>query len=188
MKKTAEKGQAYMEFVVCIVPIIFIFSGLILVAVLGRANVQNTISARSAVDLGINQGNASPKNIVSWDYGKDGIPFSSDDVPVTGENTYYVADQLDTEKNTVSNTFRETLNLRDVYSAGHVNRLPGQNSFTNAADLVGAEVSAGDVLSRKKMNFFARMFHIHLNSFGTNIKDSVFMPRMKDERYNVTID
>ena len=90
MKKTAEKGQAYMEFVVCIVPIIFIFSGLILVAVLGRANVQNTISARSAVDLGVNQGNASPKNIVSWDYGKDGIPFWNDDIQQTSVRRFHI--------------------------------------------------------------------------------------------------
>lgn len=188
MKRTAEKGQAYMEFVVCIIPLIFVFSGLILVAVLGRANVQNTINARSASDLGKSQGNAQPKNIVVWDYGKDSIPFTADDVPVTGENTYYVSDQMDTEKNTVSGKFSASFNLQDAFNAGYVGNMPGQNTFTHAADLVGTEVSAGDVLSKKKLTFFSRMFQIYLNSFHTNVKDTVFMPNTKDAKYNVTVD
>ena len=54
MRRSRVKGQVLMEFVICLIPIIFVFSGLILVAVLGRANVQNTIQTRSAVDLGKN--------------------------------------------------------------------------------------------------------------------------------------
>ena len=115
MRRSSEKGQALTEFVVCIIPIIFVFSGLILVAVLGRANVQNTIQARSAVDLGEEPGKAKVQEILTWDYGKDRVPFTSDDKPSGGARTYYSAEDFDTEKYTVSNTFDRSLNLQQLY-------------------------------------------------------------------------
>lgn len=185
MRRSAEKGQVLMEFVVCIIPIIFVFSGLILVAVLGRANVQNTIQTRSAVDLGKSPGKAKTQEILTWDYGKDTIPFTSDDKPNSGARSYYSADDMDTEKHTVSDTFERALNLRDVYNAGFTLQMPGQTSFTQAADLVGAEVAVDDVLSAKQMQFFSRLFQIYLNSFHLDIKDQAFMPKTKDTRYEV---
>ena len=94
-----------MEFVVCLIPIIFVFSGLILVAVLGRANVQNTIQARSAVDLGKNHGSARAEDILNWNYGKDQVPFTGDDKPNTGAVSYYSSEDMTTEKYTVTDTF-----------------------------------------------------------------------------------
>ena len=188
MRRSTEKGQVLMEFVVCLIPIIFVFSGLILVAVLGRANVQNTIQTRSAVDLGKSPGKAKAEDILSWDYGKDLVPFTSDDKPNSGARTYYSSEDMDTEKYTVAETFDKTFNLRDAYNAGYTLQMPGQSSFTIAADLVGAEVSVGDVLSTKQMNFFSRMFQIYLKSFHLDIKDTAFMPKTKDPRYEVKVD
>jgi len=183
MRRSKEKGQVLMEFVVCLIPIIFVFSGLILVAVLGRANVQNTIQTRSAVDLGKNTGSAKAEDILTWDYGKDTIPFSSDDKPKNGAQTYYSADDMNTEKYTVADTFTNTLNLKDVYNADHVKQMPGQSSFLIAADLVGAELTVDDILSAKQLTFFSRMYHIYMKSFHVDIKDQSFMPKTKDERY-----
>lgn len=188
MKRSAEKGQAFTEFVVCLIPFIFIFSGLILVAILGRANVQNTIQARSSVDLGKNFGNAKTEQILSWDYGKDQVPFTTDDKAITGAKTYYSSEDFDTEKYTVSDTFVNTFNLKDAYESEYVLQMPGTVNFTIAADLVGAEVSVDDILSRKQMHFFSRMFQIYLNSFHMDIRDKAFMPKTKDSRYEVTKD
>ena len=98
MRRSREKGQVLMEFVICLIPIIFVFSGLILVAVLGRANVQNTIQARSAVDLGKNHGSARAEDILNWNYGKDQVPFTGDDKPNTGAVSYYSSEDMTTEK------------------------------------------------------------------------------------------
>lgn len=188
MRRSMEKGQVLMEFVVCIIPIIFVFSGLILVAVLGRANVQNTIQTRTAVDLGKSPGKAKAEDILTWDYGKDTVPFTSDDKPQMGAYSYYSSEDMNTEKYTVADTFDKTFNLRDAYTAGYTLQMPGQTSFTLAADLVGAEVTVGDVLSAKQMNFFSRLFQIYLKSFHLDIKDTAFMPKTKDSRYEVTTD
>ena len=188
MSKKTEKGQAFMEFVVCLIPLILVFSGLILVAVLGRANVQNTINARSSVDLGKSPGKAKALEIISWNYGKDLVPFTNDDSPVTGAKTYFTGEDFDTEKYTVSDTFEGKLNLQELHDKEYIYQMPGRVNFTLAADLVGAEVSVDDVLSMKKMQFFSRMFQIYLNSFHMNIKDTSFMPRGKDTHYEVTVD
>ena len=188
MRRSVEKGQVLMEFVVCIVPIIFVFSGLILMAVLGRANVQNTIQTRSAVDLGNNPGKAKVEEILTWDYGKDQVPFTSDDRSKSGARSYYSAEDMDTEKYTVAQTFDTNFNLREAYDAGHTLQMPGKTSFTAAADLVGAEISVDDVLSAKQMHFFSRLFQIYLKSFHLNIKDTAFMPKTKDSRYEVKAD
>lgn len=188
MRRSTERGQALMEFVVCLIPVIFVFSGLILVAVLGRANVQNTIQTRSAVDLGKNPGKAKAEDILNWNYGKDQVPFTSDDKPNPGARTYYSSEDMDTEKYTVAETFDTTFNLRDAYNAGYTLQMPGQSSFTIAADLVGAEIAVGDILSAKQMNFFSRMFQIYLKSFHLDIKDKAFMPKSKDPRYEFKQD
>ncbi len=185
MRRSSEKGQALTEFVVCIIPIIFVFSGLILVAVLGRANVQNTIQARSAVDLGEEPGKAKVQEILTWDYGKDRVPFTSDDKPSGGARTYYSAEDFDTEKYTVSNTFDRSLNLQQLYDGKYTLNMPGRVNFTQAADLYGAEVSVDDILSAKQMSFFSRMFRIYLTSFDLDITDTSFMPRTKDARYEI---
>ena len=188
MRRSREKGQVLMEFVICLIPIIFVFSGLILVAVLGRANVQNTIQARSAVDLGKNHGSARAEDILNWNYGKDLVPFTGDDKPNTGAVSYYSSEDMTTEKYTVADTFTSSLNLRDVYNAGYTLQLPGQTSFAMAADLVGSEVSVDDILSAKQLTFFSRMFQIYLKSFHVDIKDRAFMPRTKDTRYEISTD
>lgn len=188
MRRSSEKGQALMEFVVCIIPIIFVFSGLILVAVLGRANVQNTIQTRSAVDLGKSPGQAQAEEILGWDYGKDTVPFTSDDKPTKGAQSYYSSEDMNTEKYTVAATFEKTFNLRDAYTSGYTLQMPGQTNFTLAADLVGAEVSVDDILSAKQLNFFSRLFQIYLKSFHLDIKDTAFMPKTKDTRYEIKTD
>ena len=95
---------------------------------------------------------------------------------------------FDAEKYTVSDKFDKHFNLRDAYNASYTLQMPGQNNFTLAADLVGAELSAGDVLSTKQLNFFSRMFQIYLKSFHLDIKDSAFMPKTKDMRYEYPTD
>ena len=185
MRRSKEKGQVLMEFVVCLIPIILVFSGLILVAVLGRANVQNTIKTRSAVDLGKNMGSAKAEEILTWDYGKDEIPFSADDTALTGANSYYIANDLDTSVNTVPETFKSNLKLQEMYDREFVSRMPGRVDFTKAADLVGAKVEMRDVLSKKKLKFFERMFHLHLKSFHVDMKDTSFMPEGKSTEYEI---
>ena len=185
MRRSSEKGQALTEFVICIIPILFVFSGLILVAVLGRANVQNTIRTRSAVDLGESPGKAKVQDILSWDYGRDGVPFTSDDKSTGGARSYYSAEDFDTEKYTVPNTFDRPLNLQHLYDAKYTLNMPGRENFTQAADLVGAEVSVDDVLSAKQLNFFSRLFQIYLKSFDLDITDTAFMPQTKDSRYEI---
>jgi hypothetical protein len=185
MKKSAEKGQAFMEFIVCLIPLVVVFSGLILIAVLGRANVKSTIQARSLADLGTAAEKAVPQNILYWDYGKDRVPFTADDMAITGSNTYLIAPDLDTEINTVTGTFDTNLKFQDMHDREFVSRMPGRVSFTNAANLNGAAVTINDVLARKNMKFFERMFHLHLKSFNVNIRNTAFMPEGKDSEYEI---
>lgn len=185
MKKSAEKGQAFVEFVVCLIPLIFILSGLILVAILSQANVKCTIQARSLADLKESPEQVDAKNILTWDYGKDEIPFSADDTALTGANSYYIANDLDTSVNTVPETFKSNLKLQEMYDREFVSQMPGRVDFTKAADLVGAKVEMRDVLSKKKLKFFERMFHLHLKSFHVDMKDTSFMPEGKSTEYEI---
>ena len=185
MKKSAEKGQALTELVVCLIPIILIFSGVILIAVLGRANVQNTIQARSQAELGRQTEKEEPMQISDWDYGKDRIPYTSDDQPLTNARFYLAAGDFDTEKDTVPGKYTENVDLQNVFDGGYLSNLPGRVNFTQAANLTGAKLTVRDTLSKNKMQFFARMFQIHLKSQNIEIKDSVFMPETKEPYYEI---
>ena len=174
-----------MEFIVCLIPLIFILSGLILIAVLGRANVKCTINSRSMADLGISSGKAEAQEILFWDHGKDQIPFTVNDAAITGAQSYLIANDLDTSVNTVSGTFDKNLKLQDMYDGEYVSEMPGRINFTKAANLTGSKVKVDDVLTKKNMKFFARLFQLHLKSFHVNLHDTTFMPEGEEAQYEL---
>ncbi|HPN85219.1 MAG TPA: hypothetical protein PK821_07795 [Victivallales bacterium] len=82
--KKNESGQALAEFVICLIGILIVFSGMLMMTELGVAKVENVISARKSADVNSFSlsGSVYGMPIRTWDVGDDEVQFSEDDNPI----------------------------------------------------------------------------------------------------------
>lgn len=193
MKRNREKGQAITEFVISILGILFVFLGLLVVAILAMENVRSIVDARSEIDIssehGSSIGGESPKAILSWSDGSDGIPFTGDDTPQGGmmstsySNLFNTANDTFDDTNTavtgpdpkamlhISKTSLFTLSEGGYVDADRVN-----TTFLGAANLSGATVTVRDPLSARGLPDLEQLLRSFTGNASFFLTDTVFMP------------
>ena len=189
MKKRKEKGQAITEFVVCLMGILFVFLGLLATSILAMENVRCVIDSRSEIDakseMGTTFGGESPKPILEWCNGDDGIPFTADDKPSGSMPLYPYADIFNTARDTLNTSSaggNETdllinpLTLFQTGDCGYTDTDRVNTNFLGAASLNGSTVTVSDPLSKRGLpELHSLLRWLTGNSVGS-ITDTVFMP------------
>ncbi len=193
------RAQALAEFVVCLVPFLFVFSGILLLAVYGRENLLCTLSARSRIELDsaggtlLAGGGTAPRNIREWNYGADRIPHTSDDTAVLTSSETALRSELYTSENTIFSgtdsagkvwnvTFSpdKSLSVDDLIDAGYVTTPAGRSAFLDAANLNSRTVKADNVLQKYGMNSLSLLFQMYLRNDSISLRDTVFMPARRE--------
>ena len=100
-KTKNESGQAIAEMCIGLIAVMIVFLGIFFISSLGIDNVRTLISARESADRGVYS--SSPSRITEVKYGDDGIPFTGDDVYLTGgvQSAAAFQDTLSGENTTV---------------------------------------------------------------------------------------
>ncbi len=179
-----ESGQAIAEFVISLIAILFVFLGVLAIAVLSMENVTCLVTARSEADvassLGTSIGGASPEAILEWDYGADGIPFTADDEAVTGMGSESFAQNFDTREDIVEDTGVLSMTLADLAKAGYANGQAGEASFLSAANLNGYTHTETDPLSKRGLPELQKLLRRIVGGGKFVLKDTVFIPAKVD--------
>ena len=177
-----ESGQAIAEFVVSLIAILFVFLGVLAIAVLSMENVTCLVEARSEADvassLGSTLGGASPVQILEWDYGADEIPFTAE--PVSGMGSENFARNFDTGEDLVedSGVFRLTLN--QLADGGYADGSAGETTFLAAANLNGYTHTETDPLSKRGLPELQSLLRRIVGGGKFVLKDTVFIPAKVD--------
>jgi hypothetical protein len=84
--RRSSSGQAAIEFIVCIILLLLIITGMIHVATMGRASIYIHAAIRGRAGERAMGGlvGSSPRNISDWNPGADGVRYTADDVPAHG--------------------------------------------------------------------------------------------------------
>ncbi len=189
----AESGQAITEFVTCLIGMVFLFLGLLAVSILSMENVRCVLDARSEVDVASSQGTSiggkAPESILEWDWGKDKIPFTSDDTALSGVQTTY-AGEFDTRNHSITDDTVSTSTPADPNERLHINALTlfqleehgyadaraAYSTFLSAADLNGATNTVRDPLSRHGLPDLEKLIRSFTDNATFTLEDSVYMP------------
>jgi len=177
--RRGESGQAFAELSVSLIAILAVFVGFLLVAALGTDRVSAIIRAREDADRMSSNGVSSQggESIRYWDYGTDGIPFTTDDVAVNGsagDGAFFKAQLTDNSQQvTLQNPPSSS------YLAGDFSSLQDSNLFVNAASLAEGRAHVSDTLRDHNISVLEPaiewLFHIK----GTDIEEIVYMPAHK---------
>ena len=175
-----ESGQAIAEFVVSLIAILFVFLGVLAIAVLSMENVTCLVEARSEADvassLGSTLGGASPVQILEWDYGADEIPFTADDEPVSGMGSENFARNFDTGEDLVEDSGVFRLTLTQLAEGGYVDGSAGETTFLAAANLNGYTHTETDPLSKRGLPDLEKLLRSFTGNAAFTLEDSVYMP------------
>lgn len=174
-----ESGQAFSELVVSLLAILAAFIGFLLVAALSSDRVSTLIRAREEADLKSSSGVSSVggESIRYWDYGPDGIPFTTDDhaeLGSHGDGAFF--------KNQLTDNSR-MVSLQNPPSssplAGDFSTLQDSNFFVNAASLAKGSVRASDSMRSHNISSLepAVLWFFRFN--GSLIEETVYMPAHK---------
>jgi len=181
-----ESGQAFAELTVSLIAILAVFVGFLLMAALCSDRVTTLITARTNADLKSSSGLSSQEgeSIQRWDYGADGIPYTTDDTAVSGSggNGSLFKSQLNdnTGNVTLQNPPASMSQLR-----GDFTTLQDNNIFVNAASLASGKDEVSDSIGRhyRYNNDASALKSAAEFLFGisrTHIEDTVYMPAHKD--------
>lgn len=188
MKKKMEKGQAITEFVICMMGILFVFLGLLATSILGMENVRCVIDSRSEIDvkseMGTTFGGESPKPILEWSNGNDGIPFTADDEPSASMPFYPYIDLFNTQNHTLNSSGTEDgspldihpLSLYQTGERGYTDSDRVNMTFLGAASLSGSTVTVSDPLSKRGLPELQQLLRWLSGNGIHSIEDTVFMP------------
>ena len=69
-RKATERGQAITEFVTCLIGLVFVFLGLLVIAILSMENVRCVLDARSEVDVASSQGTSITDTVRSASFSR----------------------------------------------------------------------------------------------------------------------
>ena len=183
-QRRGESGQAFAELTVSLIAILAVFVGFLLIAALCSDRVTTLISARTEADQKSMNGVSSQEgeSIQRWDYGADGIPYTTDDstVPGSGGDGALFKRQLtdNTGNVTLQNPPGSMSQLRSDFTM-----LQDNNIFVNAASLASGKDEVSDSLGRHYDNDASALKSAALFLFGisrTHVQDTVYMPAHKD--------
>lgn len=192
-RKATERGQAITEFVTCLIGLVFVFLGLLVIAILSMENVRCMLDARSEVDVASSQGTSiggkAPEPILEWDWGKDEIPFTADDSTVSAAQTTY-AQEFNTQNNSITDAtvsestptdpnerlYINPLTLSQLEEHGYANGLAAYSTFLSAANLNGATVTVRDPLSKRGLPDLEKLLRSFTGNAAFTLEDSVYMP------------
>lgn len=167
-KKDFEKGQATAEFVVSLIGILAVITGLFMIVDIGVAKVQNVSEARGQADnyAAIGLGGAAGRSIRYWDDGDDGYLYTEDDEPIVS-----TTEDPDIFSSELSNG---TFSLRDDFSLPYVENnfaesLPPDRVFLPAASLTSSRVSKTVELDGATRTLF-------FNTPSLSLSDTIYMP------------
>ena len=182
--RRGESGQAFAELTVSLVAILGVFVGFLLIAALCSDRVTTLISARTEADQKSMNGVSSQEgeSIQRWDYGADGIPYTTDDSTVSGsggDGALFKRQLTDNTGNvTLQNPPGSMSQLRSDFTM-----LQDNNIFVNAASLASGKDEVSDSLGRHYDNDASALKSAALFLFGisrTHVQDTVYMPAHKD--------
>ena len=187
--RRGESGQAFAELTVSLVAILAVFVGFLLIAALCSDRVTTLISARTEADQKSTNGVSSQEgeSIQRWDYGADGIPYTTDDSAVSGSggNGALFKSQLsynnesDNRGNVdLTNPPASMSQLRSDFTM-----LQDNNIFVNAASLASGKDEVSDSLGKHYDNDASALKSAAQFLFGisrTRVQDTVYMPAHKD--------
>ena len=184
--RRGESGQAFAELTVSLVAILAVFVGFLLMAALCSDRVTTLITARTNADLKSSRGISSQEgeSIQRWDYGPDGIPYTTDDTAVSGsagDGALFKRQLTDNTGNvTLQNPPASMSELRSDFTG-----LQDNNIFVNAASLASGRDSVSDSLNRhyRYNNDASALQSAAEFLFGisrTRVEDTVYMPAHKD--------
>lgn len=189
MKRQQENGQAITEFVVCMMGILFVFLGLLAVSILSMENVRCVIDSRSEIDvkaeMGTSFGGKSPRNIMEWNSGDDGIPFTGDDKPSGSMPFYTYADHFNTGNDTLISSgvagtenppLIRQLTLFQIGDRGYADSDRINTTFLGAANLSGSTVTVTDPLSRRGLPELQNLLRYFTGNSVQAVEDTVYMP------------
>lgn len=183
-RKHREEGQAIAEFVVCLIAILFVFLGVLAMGVLSMESVSCLIGARSDADvasaLGSSVGGSAPEQILEWDRGPDGIPFTADDEPVTGMGSESFARNFNTREDVVEGTESVPMTLAELAKNGYADGRAGETTFLAAANLNGYTHTETDPLSKRGLPELQNMLRRIVGGGKFVLKDTVFIPAKVD--------
>ena len=142
------------------------------------------ISARTEADQKSMNGVSSQEgeSIQRWDYGSDGIPYTTDDSTVSGsggDGALFKRQLTDNTGNvTLQNPPASMSQLRSDFTM-----LQDNNFFVNAASLASGKDEVSDSLGKHYDNDASALKSAAQFLFGigrTHVQDTVYMPAHKD--------
>ncbi len=178
--RTVRKNyQALTELAVSLIAFLVMIVGFLMISGLGTANLENLISAREGADKMARNGlsGADGQQLRTWSYGADNLPFTQDDMPVSGSNA---------SGDTFRNEMQSSDQTLDLTNRGILPAIPAENNFApdlapsrfflSAAMLAGYSSSENDPLTKRNLASLKKMIAYF---FGADFKlcDSVFMPQ-----------
>lgn len=183
--RRGESGQAFAELTVSLVAILAVFVGFLLIAALCSDRVTTLITARTKADLKSSSGLSSQEgeSIQYWNYGADGIPYTTDDSAVSGSGGNGALFKRQLADNTGN------VNLANPPSSsmlgGDFTELQDNNVFVNAASLASGKDEVSDSLGKhyrynNDSNALKSAAQWLFGIRGTRVEDTVYMPAHKD--------
>ena len=179
-----ESGQAFAELTVSLIAILAVFVGFLLIAALCSDRVTTLITARTKADKMSSNGLSSQEgeSIQRWDYGADGIPYTTDDSAVSGsrgDGPLFKSQLTDNTGNvSLQNPPASMSELRSDFT-----ELQDNNIFVNAASLASGKDDESNSLGKHYNDDAPALRSAALFLFGirsTYIEDTVYMPAHKD--------
>ena len=171
--RTNQAGQATVELIVSLIGILAVFCGFLLISKLGIQNVDNIIRSRGVADNNaITSVLADPGTpTLSWNSGPDNIPYTADDVRISGTfaDPAMFSDELQ----------NGLFSLKNDFSMSYVH----ENFAPNAGNpdfifLAAAELTSGSASSSVQLDDLDRLLYV--DSPRISLRDESFSPFIND--------
>jgi len=178
--RRGESGQAFTELTISLLAILAAFIGFLLIAALGSDHVSLLIRAREEADIKSSSGVSSQggNSISYWDYGTDGIPFTTDDSAVpgfAGDGAYFRSQLADNTGYVTLQNPPGSSQLRSDFS-----ELQDSNLFVNAASLAEGSAHSSSTLRDHNLDSLESAIRWLFRIGSTDIEETVYMPAHKD--------
>ncbi|HRR05934.1 MAG TPA: hypothetical protein P5105_01520 [Victivallales bacterium] len=167
-RKNKEKGQATAEFVISLIGILAVISGLLMMIDLGVSKTANVLDARENAEIyALNEIISSPGiPIRYWDSGEDGFLYTEDDRAVisTTEDPNIFISELNTAELSLSSGFSFS-----YVENNFVPEMSTEKVFLPAANLTSANVTRTVELDGAAQALF-------FNTPSLSLRDTIYMP------------
>lgn len=183
-RKKYQSGQAIAELLASIVALSAAFVGILFIASLGMANIDNLLKAKTNADgLAISDDMTSASHegqaLIGWSTGNDELYFTADDSPIGGgdEDGAYFLSQMRSTSPAYDLTGGVTIN-GSTYASPFVN-LETNLFFLNAAALVAGSSTDSDPLSKRGLEDLVSAFESLLFvDPNISLTEAVYMPQL----------